>query len=439
MLNPVSRRLLVLVLCAWAAATPAAARAGAPGPLRVSAAGTQINAAAPVLASPTTPHPGLITYHGGPVLHVHTTHPVFWTPPGYSYPAGYESGITGYFHDVAAASGRTDNVYAVAAQYTDSTGPVGYSQHTAAPIIDTDPLPADGCSVGSACLTSTQVANELTRVLASHGLSQDSTDVYFLYTPPGLTTCNSIGPMNGCSDQNGGFCGYHGGDGFPSAPLIAAYVQYPSNPGCQTARPDPADWAINITSHEQIESLTDPLDTAWYGPSLEDEVADVCVGQFPGLIYTPKTGPYNQVINGHRYLLQGEFDDQVGECLSGAPSAATAAATKLRVGVQSVCDGVLSTWVTGAPGFRVRLSFWISARLARRLHLFGQPIGSEMSFGTMTVRTSTEPLLLTMEGWAPLIAAHAAVEVQAGAGAQHASARFTLGRTSPGCTSPPSR
>ncbi|HVC67185.1 MAG TPA: hypothetical protein VND44_06280, partial [Acidimicrobiales bacterium] len=67
-----------------------------------------------------------------------TVHALFWAPPGYSFPPGYEAGIDTYLTDVAAASGSASNVYAVATQYTDAlrtgTPHIHYLVHAGAPV-----------------------------------------------------------------------------------------------------------------------------------------------------------------------------------------------------------------------------------------------------------------------------------------------------------------
>src|SRR5947209_2665108 len=52
-----------------------------------------------------------LTYHGGPVMHTNTTYAIYWLPSGQTVSSKYESLITGFFQNVAAASGSTSNVY----------------------------------------------------------------------------------------------------------------------------------------------------------------------------------------------------------------------------------------------------------------------------------------------------------------------------------------
>jgi hypothetical protein len=91
-----------------------------------------------------------LTYHGGPVQHSSKVYAIFWVPSSYAFPAGYESLVSRYFTDVAHDSSRTSNTYATDTQYYDITHRVkqfvSYSVQYGASIIDTHPLPPDGCA-----------------------------------------------------------------------------------------------------------------------------------------------------------------------------------------------------------------------------------------------------------------------------------------------------
>src|SRR5437667_8169767 len=68
-----------------------------------------------------------LTYHGGSVMHTNTTYAIYWVPAGQTVSSKYESLITGFFQDVAAASGSTSNVYYSDTQYSDSNGSIRYA------------------------------------------------------------------------------------------------------------------------------------------------------------------------------------------------------------------------------------------------------------------------------------------------------------------------
>jgi hypothetical protein len=85
-----------------------------------------------------------MTYHGGPVVHSSSEYAIFWAPSGFAFPPGYESAIVEYLQDVAADSGNATNVYSVATQYSDSTGPASYQTSFGAAFADSNPYPRAG-------------------------------------------------------------------------------------------------------------------------------------------------------------------------------------------------------------------------------------------------------------------------------------------------------
>ena len=116
--------------------TPAAPTYGAPNPA--------LAAARPRAATATD-----VTYHGGPVLHSSGVFAIFWVPPSYPLPNGYQSTVTQYFTDVAHDSFLTANEFGVDTQYYDVTKGVkkfiSYSVVNRGSNLDTQPFPASGC------------------------------------------------------------------------------------------------------------------------------------------------------------------------------------------------------------------------------------------------------------------------------------------------------
>jgi hypothetical protein len=186
-------------------------------------------------APPTTPqgisprahpvaHAASLNYQGGPVMHLNRTHIIFWQPSasGLSFDPGYEALVETFLMHVAADSHKPTNVYSLTGQYTDQGGPAVYDSSFAGAILDTDPLPADGCaepapppvSTGpgwTVCLNGNQLDAEVDHVVASHHLPNANRDAYFLVTPNKFGDCASAGPDNcalGGAATNG-YCGYH--------------------------------------------------------------------------------------------------------------------------------------------------------------------------------------------------------------------------------------
>ena len=93
---------------------------------------------------------------GGPVMDTNgadglTITPIWWQPSGgrFKFPALYEDLLNQYVHDIAAASGTTDNIYSILTEYYEMSGGlkkyISYKFTTGTPLVDTDPFPANGC------------------------------------------------------------------------------------------------------------------------------------------------------------------------------------------------------------------------------------------------------------------------------------------------------
>jgi len=289
-------------------------------------------------------------YNGGPVMPSNTDYMVLWSPGGLSaYPAGYVSGLSTFFSDLAHDSGGHQNVDSVSAQYNDLTGAFSQYQVTfGGALVDTDPYPPTECPAAApvtACITDPQIQAELEHFVASKGLKTDLSHEYFLLTPPGVETCfsndpNASPPFGGCSAGEprnlAFFCAYHENSNL-SPMLIYADDPFDATiPGCQrgnNANASVSDAEIfGGLSHEQNESVTDPVpNDAWTngaGANQGSEVGDQCVGQFGTPLGTHNGAKFNQVINGHFYWFQEEWSNQTHSCLQRlTPSAARPHAT----------------------------------------------------------------------------------------------------------------
>lgn len=288
-----------------------------------------------------------LIWHNGPVTPTRQTGPlvitpIFWQPAGHPMDSAYQSIITTYLAGVASSSRRLSNVYSLVQEYFGSNGPMLYDIKLGTPITDTDPLPADGCTVAGAdttgiyadgtgydtCLDDSQVRQEVWSVVTSGGLPKDLAHLYVIFLPKHVESCfyagSTTGTSNYCSinnDVNPNYCAYHGYQ--PRNVIPFANIPYPAYAGSvgytcgdewlfgvtesPNGNPD-ADTAISMVSHETVESMTDPdTRTGWYDSS-GYEMADECAG-----IYGPTNGApgrlFNQVISGRRYLTQEEFSN----------------------------------------------------------------------------------------------------------------------------------
>jgi hypothetical protein len=273
-----------------------------------------------------------LVYHGGQVMRHVTVHTVFWAPAGFHFDGppsalvpGYEALIKQFFSDVAADSGGTSNEFSLLRQYPDSSGPGAYSisySATQDSIDDTNPYPspADQCSSPSGvatCVTTTEVEQELDRVIEAHDPSgRGLGDLWFVFLPPDVDTCILVGECG-----TNAYGGYHSLANFGHGPDIYALVpdpliEFTPAPGADPEGNPEAEIAIDVAGHELAEAISDPEGAGWLDPS-GFEVGDKCeLGPEDGtpLGYGLDGSPYNELINGHRYLLQMMWSNTDSGC-----------------------------------------------------------------------------------------------------------------------------
>ncbi len=304
--------------------------------------------AAVIRASDTANGTPPLLFHGGPVMDTRSTGPlivtpIFWSPPGHPMSALYKLLLTTYLGDVALASGQNSNVFSVAKEYYGINGQIRYQIRLGFPILDSNPLPADGCQVAStdtagiyadnsgynACLDDDQVQAETNRVTAARGLPHNLTHVYVMYLPKHVESCFFAGSTttsaNECTinyQPSAAYCAYHNEATSSAIYANMPYPVYLSKTGftCGTDvnfpgviespnnNPD-ADTEISPTSHEISESITDPdTVTGWYDSS-GFENGDECAYIF-GQTQGSAGHLYNQNINGLHFLTQEEFSNR---------------------------------------------------------------------------------------------------------------------------------
>ncbi len=272
-----------------------------------------------------------LVYGGGPVVGTpsitgeNTVHTILWAPSGFTFPAGYASGLNTYVNDVAAASDTPDNVNAIATQYTASGQHIRYLVHNGGQVAVTDAY-ASGCVPDSghgesysACLTDNQIHSEINKAVAAAHLPTGMGDLYVMALPPGVETCvSSANSASGGTCSNPaypGFCAYHSGYTRSGSPVLYIDLPYPtqSTYSCMaTLAPSGSvalDSAIGMLSHEHNETVTDPWGTAWIDPS-GYENGDLCAWSYGTLSGSIPGAQWNQVVNGHHYAVQEEFSNE---------------------------------------------------------------------------------------------------------------------------------
>jgi hypothetical protein len=383
-----------------ASATPASAGCSSPtaggasrighfgGIVRPLGSTTCPSGAAPAAEAPYGGSPPLLD-HGGPVMGTQSTGdqvvvtPIFWAPSGYSFTTSYKNTITGYLDDLAADSGKLNNVFASMFQYSGSNGGINYKMSVGTAIDDATAFPAAGCTTNAGsvysdatgyttCIDDDQVIAETGSVVSSHSLPSDLGHLYVMFLPKHVESCFYPGnPANqACSinpTPSGAFCAYHSAAG-SGLNLVYANMPFPVyssatgytctkeslGGGIQSPNGDvDADVEISPLSHEMAEAITDPRLNAWYDAA-GNENGDDCAYLYGGLSGSAGTF-YNQTINGHHYLTQEEFSNKdfvatVSGCVQGI-SAVTPVVTLLSsTNGPAAGGGHLTITGTGFPG-----------------------------------------------------------------------------------------
>jgi hypothetical protein len=232
---------------------------------------------------------GDMTYHGGPVQRSQKVFTIFWNP-GAPFPFGYQQTINQFVQDLNGSP-----YYAIASQYYDQTGNIGTTLTFGGTWLDTtNPFP-------STALGFSDLMAEVNRAKAANGWTSDANSYFQIYTPGGITSSVS------------GICGLH----WFSNPAVGQ-ILFPMS-GCIPGGPYPndtfADPAINVSAHEIVETLTDPLGSAWYFQSVSGEISDLCNFSFG----SRAADGSNVTIGGHRYLAQLQYSNINSSCVLSLP------------------------------------------------------------------------------------------------------------------------
>ncbi len=277
-----------------------------------------------------------MTYHGGAlVIGPHTTHIVYWQPPGFTVTAQYHALIERFLADVAADSGRATNVYATDTQYDDSTNTfIQYQQTYAGALNDTNAFPAtvagcpltDGTNTVANCVTQTQESTELDNFIQANSLPRGLDHLYIFVLPDNVETCvDDFSDCGNILDTSPRYCAYHssfniGGHGltlWANQPYIGfGHSPAHCNSGTASARPngDVTDHELNVISHEHNEIITDPTGAGWFDTNGAGENGDLCNFNFGTRIANNGTGDYNQLINHNPYEIQLEWSNASSAC-----------------------------------------------------------------------------------------------------------------------------
>jgi hypothetical protein len=266
----------------------------------------------------------------GPVQNYTKTYAIFWLPPGYTYESGtsgsssrYISLIERYLSDIGGSTFLNS-----VTQYYDSANWISNSSTFTDATLDTSVYPVHN---GYTYTTDADIQAEVAKAIKARGWPYGLHEQFFVFTAAGILT---YAPVAGGWSSNGstGYCGYHNyfsGSTYGLQNFSIVYANMPGQDGhypCYArtfsgsydASGNPTfyyyspnhdytvDSMISITSHEQFEMITDPLLYNWRDAD-GNEIGDKCAGVFG----TVGSDTGNATLKGDRYILQGEFSNDV--------------------------------------------------------------------------------------------------------------------------------
>jgi hypothetical protein len=248
--------------------------------------GTSQNAAA-------STNPNNIPYNGGPVLPHPTLYAFWWGNPS-DFPHDTHDGIVGFFHALdGSAYMDLPNQYLFGKEANVRFG--GNLYDYSAPPLVPDAIDAQG---------NFAVTPALCNALQTNGLKPDPNAIYVINT-------------SNFPNENY-YCAWHGWDNCPDGTIIQI-VYIPNSqdqPLCWVQPPELScnhhsnglQAAANSTAHELMETITDPLLTAWVD-STGNEIADQCAFTYKRCV---------NLSDGSKWQLQEIWSDKVEACRQGS-------------------------------------------------------------------------------------------------------------------------
>ena len=253
-----------------------------------------------------------LRFHGGRVQDWIRSYAIFWVPPGYTFEkygsdSTYWNLIRRYLIDVGGST-----FYNPTTQYCDYYNCIRNNSTWAGWVLDSRPYPHGTYT------TDGDIQEEVWREISLNNWPYGLHYQFFVFTASGLLTYSA---NNGWSTNGttGTYCAYHSHyypNNTSNAPVI--YANMPSqdqhwncsaHSGNNFYAPSgdyTADGAISTLSHEQFEMITDPLGNGWYDDQ-GNENGDKCSYHYG----TVSSDQANVTLNGHRYILQGEWSNDL--------------------------------------------------------------------------------------------------------------------------------
>lgn len=297
----ISLSVLLLLLLAQGSAFAAATSGTAPGASRSTAhIMSRVIVQHPQRSQPLARRNNLV-YHNGPVqAGTANVFAIFWEPTG-NVSSRYNSLIQQFFGDIGATGLYHNNT-----QYTQTGGGAPSNAVLAGSFVDTRAYPENP-------LLDSDIQTEVTHAQSVNGWVSATNNVFFVFLQRSQNLCIDS-TQTQCATNV--FCAYHNVFGTNT---VYAAMPYAASFSCRASgqtepNNDDADLTINVSSHEEIESATDPLLNAWFDRS-GNEIGDKCNFRFG-----PLNGNNGDVtVNGHTYEVQEEWDNRVSGCVISGP------------------------------------------------------------------------------------------------------------------------
>lgn len=246
---------------------------------------------APLAATNMTFHTGG-TVMRGPVK-VFT---IYWQSPtaGYSFPANFIARNNQFVNDLNQSS-----FYNIVTQYSDAGGNIGNQISLAGTWTDTTN------TFPNTALTSGNLQTEMNNAITANGWTSDANSFFEIFTP------SSDGTVTAITNSTTGICGIH----YFANPAFGHILDLGVPGSCDPGGPYPngrlIDEAINTSSHEIIETVTDPLGDAWFYLNAAGEIGDLCNFNFGPRIASDGA---DITLGGRRYLAQQEWSNAISGC-----------------------------------------------------------------------------------------------------------------------------
>jgi hypothetical protein len=279
-------------------------------------------------ALPNSNQGGPLVYHSGGsvMLPYAAVYIIYWAPPTLQdgTATGFSSlyGTVTLLHDAWLPGHGVMNV---ATQYFQTiSGTTTYINNNGGLggfVVDSGAYPASGCTdtaTPNNCITDAQIQAKITAVMTAQGWTGGLNNIFVLYTSSGEGSCVTNANTECAYVQ---YCAYHGAFTLNGQPVVYVNIPYGNPNVCQAVgqtTPNDAfgDLAANSTSHEMMESATDPLLNAWFD-STGNEIGDICNFNFG--TNTWDSGLANQMWNGWFFEVQQEYDNHTTSCVQVGP------------------------------------------------------------------------------------------------------------------------